>query len=77
MNGDDFTFSGMNDDLDWVENLMKGWFEVKVRARLGPEPNDDKEISVLVRAVRWKDWGIEYQADPKHRNIVLEQFGFD
>ena len=43
--------------------LMKSWFEVKVRARLGPEPSDDKEIVVLGRVVSWKDEGIEYQAD--------------
>ena len=39
--------------------------------------NDDKELSVLGRIVNWKEGGIEYQADPKHRNIVIEQFGFD
>ena len=77
VHGDDFTFSGMDDDLDWIEELMKGWFEVKVRARLGPGPSDDKDISVLGRLVSWKDGGIEYQADPRHRSIVIEQFGFD
>jgi hypothetical protein len=77
VHGDDFTFSGMDADLTWIENLMKSWFEVKVRARLGPEPDDDKEIVVLGRVVTWKDDCIEYQADPRHRSIVLEQFGFE
>jgi hypothetical protein len=56
---------------------MKSWFEVKVRARLGPEQSDDKEIVVLGRVVSWRDEGIEYQADPKHRSVVIEQFGFE
>jgi hypothetical protein len=77
VHGDDFTFSGMEEDLDWIEGMMKSWFEVKVRARLGPEPGDDKEISVLGRQVTWEDWGITYRADEKHRNIILERFGLD
>ena len=35
VHGDDFTFFGFDVDLDWVEMLMKEWFEIKVRARLG------------------------------------------
>ena len=34
VHGDDFTFCGFNEELDWIENLMMSWFEVKVRARL-------------------------------------------
>ena len=35
VHGDDFTFSGEDKDLDWAESLMKSWFQVVVRARLG------------------------------------------
>eukprot|EP00973_Karenia_brevis_P088374 12254077-Karenia_brevis.AAC.1 len=56
---------------------MESWFEIKVRAVLGPEPKDDKEVTILGRIVRWKEEGIEYEADPKHRRIILEYFGFD
>jgi hypothetical protein len=75
VHGDDFTFSGVDEDLDWIEGLMKGWFEVKVRARLGPDETDDKEITILGRLVRWEMEGISYQADPKHRENILEKFG--
>ncbi len=54
---------------------MKEWFEVKVRARLGPDETDAKEIDVLGRKLVWTDSGIQYQADPKHRDIILEKFG--
>eukprot|EP00973_Karenia_brevis_P068393 9512646-Karenia_brevis.AAC.1 len=56
---------------------MESWFEIEVRAVLGPEPKDDKEVTILGRIVRWKEEGIEYKAGPKHRKIILEYFGFD
>ena len=59
----DFTFCGFDEDLDWIENLMMSWFEVKVRARLGPDKSDDSEVTILGRTVRWKDWGVEYETD--------------
>eukprot|EP00973_Karenia_brevis_P030341 4183132-Karenia_brevis.AAC.1 len=56
---------------------MKEWFEIKVRAVLGPDPTDDNEVTILGRTVRWMEEGIEYEADPKHRKIILEYFGFN
>eukprot|EP00973_Karenia_brevis_P026388 3640341-Karenia_brevis.AAC.1 len=32
---------------------MESWFEIKVRAILGPEEQDDKEVVILGRIVRW------------------------
>eukprot|EP00973_Karenia_brevis_P080980 11233745-Karenia_brevis.AAC.1 len=55
---------------------MEEWYEIKVRAILGPDKGDDKEVVILGRIVRWTEHGIEYQADPKHRKLVLEYFGF-
>ena len=56
---------------------LKGCFEVKLRGLLGPEEHDDKEVTILGRIVRYKEWGIEYEADPKHRKLILEHFGMD
>ena len=42
VHGDDFTFCGTDEDLDWIQGLMTSWFEVKIRARLGPDDEDDK-----------------------------------
>eukprot|EP00973_Karenia_brevis_P019452 2668664-Karenia_brevis.AAC.1 len=75
VHGDDFTFCGLEEDLMWVRGLMESWFEIKVRAVLGPEPKDDKDVTILGRMVRWKEGGIEYEADPKHRKVILEYFG--
>ena len=42
--------------LGGVEELMSGWYDVKVRARLGPDDHDDKEATLLGRMVRWQEW---------------------
>ncbi len=76
VHGDDFTFCGTNEDLDWIQSAMHEWFEIKVRGRLGPEECDDKELTVIGRIVRWRTWGIEYSADPRHREEVMKHFGF-
>jgi hypothetical protein len=59
------------------EGLTKGWFEVKVRGRLGSGHRDDKEIDVLGRTIMWKEWGIEYEGDEGHRKKLMESFGLD
>ena len=75
VHGDDFVFTGYSKDLLWVADYLKGCFEIKVRAVLGEGANDDKDVTVLGRRVRWQTWGIEYEADPKHRRLLLEKFG--
>ena len=32
---------------------------------------------LLGRSVRWRSWGIEWEADVKHRKLLLERFGLD
>ena len=55
VHGDDFTFEGPPEALEKVaDDLRKVWM-IKVRATLGPEPKDDKEVSILNRVVRWCD----------------------
>ena len=77
VHGDDFTIEGEESDLDCIQGLMGSWFEIKVRGRLSPEPQDAKEISILGRRVSWEEWGISYEADPKHRRLIMDYFGFD
>ena len=67
---------GKEDDLLWIRDLMMTWFEIKVRAILGMDDYDDKEVIILGRTVRWTKDGIEYEADEKHRRLVMEYFGF-
>jgi hypothetical protein len=77
VHGDDFTFVGGDESSQYVESKMKEWYEVKVKARLGNGPRDDKEVDVLGRIVRCTPEGFEYEADPKHRAKVMDALGFD
>ena len=77
VHGDDFTVCGHEKDLRWVEGQMSSWFEIKVRAVLGHEEKDDKEVVILGRTVTWTEEGLEWKADPKHRKMILDYFGFD
>ena len=43
----------------------------------GKEDKDDKEVTILGRTVRVTQWGYEYEADPKHREIVPSYFGLE
>lgn len=74
---DDFTFCGLEKDLNWIKELMATWFDIKVRGMLGMDPKDDKEMVTLGKIVKWTNEGITYEADPKHRRIILEYFGFE
>ena len=76
VHGDDFTFCGFDEDLVWIRNLMETWFEIKVRGILGAGDGDDKEVTILGRKVVWGGEGIQYEADPKHRELVMDCFGF-
>ena len=51
--------------------------ELPVGGRLGPGITDSKEAAVLNRVVRWTDEGLEYEADPRQAEKLLESLGLD
>ena len=53
VHGDDFTHTGFDKDLDWFRTQIKGRFEVKFRARIGPSESDDQSVRILNRIVEW------------------------
>ena len=64
MHGSDFTSEGPPEALEkGAEDLRMVWL-IKVRATLGPEPGDDKDVSILNRIVRWCEDCLLYEADP-------------
>jgi len=75
VHGDDFTFTGKKDELMAVKTCMMGWWDIKLRGILGGESGDDKEATILGRHLRWTEAGIEYEADPKHAQQVIEEMG--
>ena len=75
VHGDDFTFVGEPRELDWAAAVMKKWFQINVRARLGPDPGDDKTATLLGRTITWHDWGVSCRSNPKYRTRVLTALG--
>jgi hypothetical protein len=76
VHGDGFTILGSPNHLDALQEEFRQRFEVKFRGRLGPEIGDDKSIKILNRIVEWTERGINYEADHRHVDIVLENLGY-
>ena len=75
--GDDFTFLGRDMDLRWIAKVMEQRYEIKVRAMLGPDAGDDKEVRILNRLVRWEKDRIVYEGDEKHAQVVIREMGLE
>ena len=67
----------MEADLRWIRAEMEKWYTISVRAVLGMGRNDDKEVTILNRKVRWEADGIKYEADERHREKLMDFFEFD
>ena len=74
VHGDDFTFLGFGSDLDHVTVLMSKWYDIKVRGRLGGGKDDQHEVTILNRFVRWKGDTVEFEVDPKHVQVLCAMF---
>ena len=77
VHGDDFTFTGQEEDLNYVTGVLQKEYEIKVRGRLGFGEGDVRKIDVLGRIIELHDWGCTWEADPRHRKAVMEHFGFN
>ena len=73
VHGDDFTAVGPKRQLDWFLAMLQGHYELTVGGRLGPGKDDDKEGRILNRIVRWSALGLEYEADPRQVERLLEE----
>ena len=77
VHGDDFTVGGRKKCIDWFEKTLGELYEYKCAGRLGPGTADGKELTILNRVVRWTGGGIEYEADPRQAEKLLEEFALD
>ena len=50
---------------------MEDRYELTESGRLGPGPQDNKEVKILNRVVRWTPQGVEYEADPRHVEQII------
>ena len=77
VHGDDFTTRGPKAELDWFEQKLAERYELKVGPRLGPAPEDAKEVTVLNRVLRWTDNGLELEADPRQGERLVQESGLE
>ena len=77
VHGDDFTYLGPERELLRMKEKMAEWYEIKFRGIMGDGVEDIKEIVILGRHLRWlaEEDGFVYEADPKHRRILMKDFG--
>ena len=76
VHGDDFTITGPEDSLMWLEMQMKNKYEIKTE-HLGPGAHQKQEIRVLNRTIRWSPDGIEYEPDQRHAEIIIKEMGVE
>lgn len=77
VHGGDFVFTGLDGDLNFALAVLQKHYEIKNRGRLGSGPKDVQEIDILGRMVRLQDWGLSWEADGRHRRMIMEHFGLD
>ena len=72
VHGDDFTSSGPKPELDWMEREIAERYEITMQPRMGPGPDDAKEGLILNRVVRWCESHLEYEADPRQVERLVD-----
>ena len=75
--GDDFTAWGPEQHMRQLERQMRTWFAMKTQEVLGPEPHNDKDITVLNRRLVWCHGFITYEGDPRIVGNILEATGLE
>ena len=68
--GDDYVSAGTKDDLQWLEDILSNAYEIKTQ-KLGPGQGSSVKGDVLNRTVRWTEAGREFEADPRHSELVV------
>ena len=62
--------------LAWMRGKLEEKYELTVEV-LGPNAGQQAEVRVLNRALRWTQQGVEYEADPRHVEIMTKQLGLN
>ena len=71
VHGDDFVTVGSRQDAKWMDDQLKERFEIKTVV-IGSQEGESKEGKILNRVVRIKEEGWEYEADPRHAELIVK-----
>ena len=76
VHGDDFTITGPEEDLKWLEKSMTARYEIK-SDYLGPARHHKQEIRVLNRTLRWSARALQYEPDQRHAELIVKEMGME
>eukprot|EP00973_Karenia_brevis_P068047 9466935-Karenia_brevis.AAC.1 len=71
VHGGDFITVADEDGQRFIEKALGSKYEIKTK-RIGGEPGDDREMRALGRVIAFKPWGIQYEPDPVHAEMVIK-----
>jgi len=74
VHGDDFTFLGWKEQLNWVRAEMMKRYEIKFEL-MGPAAGDNKSVRILNRVLQWRESGLELEADQRHAELIIKYAG--
>ena len=74
IHGDDYVCGGPRSQVAWFQKELSRKFKIKAEV-LGPAAEEEKEVRILNRVLRWTATGIEYEADPRHHEIIIRELG--
>eukprot|EP00973_Karenia_brevis_P035574 4905582-Karenia_brevis.AAC.1 len=57
-----------------MSNNLEKEFEISTEI-IGPELDDKKQLKVLNRIITYTQDGIEYEPDPRHAEIIVQELG--
>ena len=72
VHGNDFLAVADLDQIRWIEEQLKSEYAIKAEV-LGPEPELSKEIKILNRSSGWCGDKLEYEADSRHAEVIIEE----
>jgi hypothetical protein len=70
---DDFLCGGEKKHLKWLQEMLSIEFDLKCEL-LGKLKDEVSEVSFLGRMIRITNEGIEFEGDPKHSRILLDEW---
>ena len=68
-------FTAIEEDLKWGHKALERRILLKVVGTIGGDSWDLKELRVLNRVLRWQEWGIAYEADTRHAELLNKALG--
>ena len=74
VHGDDFMSTAYEKDARWFRKQLEQRFEAK-SVILGVGPDKVAEDRILGRIIRATENGWEYEADPRHAEVIIQELG--